>query len=241
MGDEYACAIMWICVCGNANARIRWNEYTYSIMWIHVFDNVDMRVRWNGNTYLMTWIYVFDYVRIRARWIGPLRLAECSQPISWVSVGISRNVCWYFAECFVCISLAFVGFSRCVRCIMAIRQQHFRKPFAAVGADLSRPHIRIHPQNDKRKCACGGVKTRIWWREYTYSIMWIYVFDYVRIRARWIGPLRLTECSHPISWVCVGISRNVCWYLAECFVCISLVFATLSQSVSSILANRSQP
>ncbi|WP_314959119.1 hypothetical protein [Prevotella pallens] len=76
-------------------------------------------------------------------------------------VGILRNVCWYFAECFVCISLAFVGFSRCVRCIMAIRQQHFRKPFAAVGADLSRPHIRIHPQNDKRKCACGGVKTRI--------------------------------------------------------------------------------
>ena len=135
----------------------------------------------------------------------------------------------------------FVGHFVCVRWVIAIRSQCFGRPFAAVGADLSRPHIRIHPQNDKRKCACGGVKTRIWWREYTYSIMWIYVFDYVRIRARWIGPLRLTECSHPISWVCVGISRNVCWYLAECFVCISLVFATLSQSVSSILANRSQP
>ena len=80
--------------------RIRWNEYTYSIMWKHVIDNVDMCVRWNGNTYLMTWIYVFDYVRIRARWIGPLRLAECSQPISWVSVGISRNVCWYLVERF---------------------------------------------------------------------------------------------------------------------------------------------
>ena len=63
----------------------------------------------------------------------PLRLTECSHPISWVSVGISRNVCWYFAECFVCISLVFVGFSRCVRCIIADRQQHFRKPFAAVG------------------------------------------------------------------------------------------------------------
>ena len=41
--------------------------------------------------------------------------------------------------------------------------------------------------------------------------MEIHVFGYVRIRARWIGPLRLAECSQPIS----------------------LVFATLSQSVSS--------
>ena len=53
-------------------------------------------------------------------------------------------------------------------------------------------------------------------------------------------PLRLAECSQPISWVSVGISRNVCWYLAECFVCISLVFATLSQTVSSIIADRQQ-
>ena len=48
----------------------------------------------------------------------------------------------------------FVG----VRNVIAIRQQHFGKPFAAVGADLSRPHIRIHPQNDKRKCVCGDVE-----------------------------------------------------------------------------------
>ena len=45
--------------------------------------------------------------------------------------------------------------------------------------------------------------------------------------------LRLTECSHPISWVSVGVLQNVCWYLEERFVCISLAFATLSQSVSS--------
>ena len=51
----------------------------------------------------------------------------------------------------------FVG----VRNVIADRQQHYRKPFAAVGADLSRPHIRIHPQNDKRKCACGDVEMRI--------------------------------------------------------------------------------
>ena len=29
---------------------------------------------------------------------------------------------------------------------------------AAVGADLSRPHIRKHPRNGKRKCACGDVE-----------------------------------------------------------------------------------
>ena len=51
----------------------------------------------------------------------------------------------------------FVG----VRNVIEIRLQRNGNPSAAVGADLSRPHIRIHPQNGKRKCACGGVKTRI--------------------------------------------------------------------------------
>ena len=37
----------------------------------------------------------------------------------------------------------FVG----VRNVIAIRQQHYRKPFAAVGADLSCPRIRMYPQN----------------------------------------------------------------------------------------------
>ena len=51
----------------------------------------------------------------------PLRLTECSHPISWV-------FCVYF-----------VG----VRNVIAIRQQHYRNPSAAVGADLSCPHIRV--------------------------------------------------------------------------------------------------
>ena len=50
---------------------------------------------------------------------------------------------------------------RNVRNVLAIRQQHFGNPFAAVGADLSCPHIRIHPQNDERKCACGEMNTHI--------------------------------------------------------------------------------
>ena len=32
---------------------------------------------------------------------------------------------------------------------------------AAVGTDLSRPHIGIHPQNDERKHVCGEMDTRI--------------------------------------------------------------------------------
>ena len=32
---------------------------------------------------------------------------------------------------------------------------------AAVGADLSRPHIGIHPQNDEWKHVCGEMDTRI--------------------------------------------------------------------------------
>ena len=51
----------------------------------------------------------------------------------------------------------FVG----VRNVIAIRQQHYRNLLAAVGADLSRPHIRIHPQNDKRICACNKMNAHI--------------------------------------------------------------------------------
>jgi hypothetical protein len=32
---------------------------------------------------------------------------------------------------------------------------------AAVGVDLLRPHIGIHPQNDERKHVCGEMDTRI--------------------------------------------------------------------------------
>ena len=60
-------------------------------------------------------------------------------------------VCGYFTDCL----LEFCGM---FAMLLAIRQQHFGNLFAAVGADLSCPHIRKHPQNDKRKCACGDVE-----------------------------------------------------------------------------------
>ncbi|WP_455060662.1 hypothetical protein [Prevotella pallens] len=64
------------------------------------------------------------------------------------------GVCGYFTDCLLV-------FCRMFAMLLAIRQQHYRKPSAAVGADLSCPHIRIHPQNDGRKCVCGETKTRI--------------------------------------------------------------------------------
>ena len=49
--------------------------------------------------------------------------------------------------------------------------QHYRKPLAAVGADLSCPHIWIHPRNGRRKCVFGEMDMCIWWCEYAYLIM----------------------------------------------------------------------
>ncbi|WP_314285733.1 hypothetical protein [Prevotella pallens] len=55
----------------------------------------------------------------------------------------------------------FVGYFVGVRHVMAIHSQCFGRPFAAVGADLSCPHIRIHPRNGKRKCACVEMNIHI--------------------------------------------------------------------------------
>ena len=56
--------------------------------------------------------------------------------------------CWVFTECFVVISWVFVA-------LLTIRSQRNGRLLAAVGADLSCPHIGIHPQNDERKHVCG--------------------------------------------------------------------------------------
>ena len=45
--------------------------------------------------------------------------------------------------------------------LLTDRQQHYRNPSAAVGADLSRPHIRKHTRNGEGKCVFDNVKTRI--------------------------------------------------------------------------------
>ncbi len=58
------------------------------------------------------------------------------------------------AECFVVISWVFFV-------LLTIRSQRNGRLSAAVGADLSRPHIGIYPQNDERKHVCGEMDTRI--------------------------------------------------------------------------------
>ena len=62
----------------------------------------------------------------------PLRLTECFAPISWVYV----------------------------ECLQSVRHV-IGRPLAAVGADLSRPHIRKHPRNGERKFVCGGTNVYI--------------------------------------------------------------------------------
>ena len=146
---------MWICVCGNANARIRWNEYTYSIMWKHVIDNVDMCVRWNGNTYLIMWIYVFDNVDMRVRWICPYAWRNVRCAFHGLFVGILRNVRWTFRWC----------------------SQRYRNPFAAVGVRFIAPAYTYTPtkwQTEMRVRWCGNV----------YLIMQMHVFGNVDMRVR---------------------------------------------------------
>ena len=73
---------------------------------------------------------------------------------SGVFRGYFVGECWVFTECFVAISWVFVA-------LLTIRSQRNGRLLAAVGADLSCPHIGIHPQNDERKHVCGEMDTRI--------------------------------------------------------------------------------
>ena len=70
--------------------------------------------------------------------------------------------------------------------------------------------------------------------------MEIHIFGYAKIRARWIGPLRLTECSQPISWVNATNSPNV-----RCGIPIRAthyynIYNTSSQTVRNIIVTRLQ-
>ena len=58
------------------------------------------------------------------------------------------------------------------------------RPLAAVGADLSRPRIRKHIRNGEGKCVFGNGNMHFGLCKDTGTINL---------------PLRLAECSHPIS------------------------------------------
>ncbi|MEZ7711365.1 hypothetical protein [Prevotella pallens] len=46
--------------------------------------------------------------------------------------------------------------------LLVNRSQRYRKPSAAVGADLSCPHIGKYTRNGGRICAFDNGKMRIW-------------------------------------------------------------------------------
>ena len=121
---------------------------------------------------------------------------------------------------------------------MAIRLQRNGRLLAAVGADLSCPRIWKHPQNGGRMHVCNEIYVYIQWCGNTYLIMWKCIFGYGNTRfclcqdtGAMNRPLRLTECSHPISWVYVECfaecsprirnpfrmhSRNICNVFVIC-------------------------
>ena len=102
--------------------------------------------------------------------------------------------CWVFTECFVVISWVFVA-------LLTIRSQRNGRLLAAVGADLSCPHIGIHPQNDERKHVCGEMDMCICLCQNTGAMN---------------RPLRLAKCFVVISWVNVGCLRSVSWLFRGC-------------------------
>jgi len=71
--------------------------------------------------------------------------------------------------------LLFVGILRNVLCVFRWCSPRYRNPSAAVGSDLSRPHIRKHPHNGKRKYRFDDVK-------HTCAMTNICVFDNVNTR-----------------------------------------------------------
>ena len=77
----------------------------------------------------------------------PLRLAEWFVGVSWVNVDILRSVGWAFSGMFATL----------LQSVSSI----IGRPSAAVGADLSCPHIRKHPQNEEWKRIFDNVKTRV--------------------------------------------------------------------------------
>ena len=68
----------------------------------------------------------------------PLRLAECFVGISWVNVDILWSVGWAFRGMFATL----------LKSVSNV----IGRPSAAVGADLSCPHIYKHPRNGEWKC-----------------------------------------------------------------------------------------
>ena len=136
------------------------------------------------------------------------------------------GVCGYFTDCLLV-------FCRMFAMLLAIRQQHYRKPSAAVGADLSCPHIRIHPQNDGRKCVCGETKTRILWNEYAVLVMQRYIFNNVNVWILWNEYVYLVMLGYgrdeSVPYALRGVSQPISWVFCVYFVGERCIIATRQQ------------
>ena len=101
------------------------------------------------------------------------------------------------------------------------------RPLAAVGADLSCPHIRKCLQNGEQKCVCGDLNIRILRCGHPFAMKRIHVFNNGKIRiwqrkntGTMNRPLRLAECKLGVLGVFVDILRGVRWVFWGC----SLIF-----------------
>ena len=90
------------------------------------------------------------------------------------------------------------------------------RPLAAVGADLSCPHIRIYPQNGEQKCVCGDLNIRILRCGHPFAMKWIYVFNNGKIRIWQCKDTGTMNRSPTPGGVFVGCFGGVRWYFAEC-------------------------
>ena len=102
--------------------------------------------------------------------------------------------------------------------LLKTRSQRNGRLLAAVGADLSCPHIRIYPQNDEQKCVCGDLNIRILRCGHPFAMKRIYVFNNGKIRiwqckdtGTMNRPLRLAVCKLGVLGVFVDILRSVSW------------------------------
>ena len=106
-------------------------------------------------------------------------------------------------------------------------------PSAAVGADLSCPHIRKYPRNGERKRIFDNMNIRVWWNGNAYLVKRICIFDNARIRARWIGPYAWRSGSWAFrGWMWIFYGVLVGCFVVECCV-IGILFAAFWQSISS--------
>ena len=150
----------------------------------HVFDDVNIRIWWRGYACVMMWMYVFGNANMYI-WLcyGTGTMNRSPTPDGMFATN--------FVECFVCISLVFVDFSWCVRCIIAIRQQCFGKPFAAKWQTVSSRRGRFIVPAYMKTPTKWQTEMCVWWCGNAYLIMWKHVFDNVDMLERFTTNRRI--------------------------------------------------